>query len=320
MSALSVCKQHLLARVLQPLVCRLPTSLWSVTALLLAAAMAPVVAVRNKTMLQRVLRICRRQAGFSATCALAARMSYHRLRKLDYYLHGGCREVHIDWNGAPPETRRCVYVLMDTYGVEQFDAFLKQLPSWLLRRRFDDESEALADARAHTQPWSLHCARLRLRINETLTIDIHADPLKMRHAINSPHPIAAFQGFAQASQNDSSDRVVLGQAVSMPLGAARLARRAGLPIRFVSVKPQLGHWSITVEPAICADTELLQARMERALVESPETWSLWADFLAAADHGSTQPKQARHDAVAPDGAVQALSTGAAATRAARTSP
>jgi hypothetical protein len=314
MSARLAFKQHLLAHVLQPMVRRLPTSLWSVAALVIAGLGAPMMALRSKTMLHRVLRMCGRRPNWSAACALAARMGYHRLRKLDYYLHGGCRDVRVDWKGAPPDTLRCVYVLMDTYGAEQIDAFIAEHPSWLLRRRFDEESEPSIALRSHTQPWSAHCARLRLHINPDRTIDVHADPLKMRHAINSPQSIVAFQGYMQSLRQDNSDRMFLGHMVSMPLGAVRLAQRAGLPIRFLTIKPHISHWTITVEPTISANAALLQARMERALLEAPEGWSLWEDFLNAADSSTGHPAPGAQEAVAPRIAAQSLPTGATENR------
>lgn len=66
------------------------------------------------------------------------------------------------------------------------------------------------------------------------------------------------------------------------LGAVRLARRESLPLRFVQLRPTLTGWTIEVEAAVEPDEGWLLARMQRQLCECPQSWSLWADFLAVA--------------------------------------
>ena len=281
MSLSSSLKQRLLHQLVRPLVRRAPTGLWVAAARVAAWVVGPLLMWRRGAEFGRVLLLCGRADTLLERLGLASATAYQRLRRMDYYLHEGVRDVRIDWSGAP-ETGPCCLVLMDTYGAEQLDHFLQVHPSWVVRRRFDGEGEGRADKAPPGQRWAAHCAQLRGRINAGRVVDVGTSSMGLRAAISGAHHVVVFQGFVQPpGQRD--ERSFLGQRVSMPLGAVRLARRTGLPLRFVQVLPVGSHWDVVIEAPMPAEEAALLARMERALREQPPTWTLWFDFLAAVD-------------------------------------
>lgn len=281
MSLSSSLKQRLLHRLVRPLVRRAPTGLWLAAARVVSWAAGPLLLWRKGADLGRVLLLCGHADTPSTRLWLASAMAYQRLRRMEYYLQEGTRDVRIDWSGAP-EAGPCCLVLMDTYGAEQLDHFFRVHPSWVVRRRFDGEGGGGADAAPPGQQWSAHCAQLRGRINAGWVVDVGTSSMGLRAVINGARHVLVFQGFVQPpGQRD--ERVFLGQRVAMPLGAVRLARRANLPLRFVRVVPVGRHWDVVIEPEMPAEEAALVARMERALRDQPPTWTLWSDFLAAID-------------------------------------
>ena len=281
LSLFSSLKQRLLHRLVRPLVRRAPTGVWIAAARVASWAAGPLLLWRKGAHLGRVLLLCGRADSLPARLGLASAAAYQRLRRMDYYLHEGVRDVRIDWSGAPA-SGPCCLVLMDTCGAEQLDHFLRVHPSWVVRRRFDGEGQVHADSAPPGQRWSAHCAQLRGRINAGRVVDVGRSSMGLRGVINGADHVVVFQGFMQPP-GDRDERAFLGQRVSMPLGAVRLARRAGLPLRFLRVMPVGSHWEVVIEPEMPADEAALVARMERALREQPQSWTLWTDFLAAVD-------------------------------------
>ena len=74
---------------------------------------------------------------------------------------------------------------------------------------------------------------------------------------------------------------LLGRRVHLPLGAVRITRRRGLPLRFLRIEPVRDGWRLTLEPPMPADDEALRARIEREIAAAPEAWMLWPLLLAA---------------------------------------
>jgi hypothetical protein len=235
-----------------------------------------------------VLQLCGRADTLGKRIGLARAMLYQRLRKLDFYLHGRTRDPVIAWNGEAPGKRPCCYVMLDTFGAENVTAFADDFAAWAVRQSFGGEGQLTPASAPSGQRWTAHCAQLRQVISQGRVIDVAARPIELRRLIEQPRNVIVFQGSLDDSGRAAPQRV-LGQVVPMPLGAVRLARRAGLPLRFMRVRPSGTRWDIVVEPVMPAEEPALVARIERELRERPETWMLWSNFLAAADAETGKP-------------------------------
>lgn len=281
-------KQRLVYHVVRPLVSRAPTGAWVAATHVASWIGAPVVAWRQAPALGRVLQVCGHPDTPRKRLGLARATLYQRLRKLDFYMHGRTRDPVIAWNGEAPGRRPCCYVMLDTFGAENVAAFADDFAAWAVRQRFGGEGELTPSSAPSGRRWTAHCAQLRQAISQGRVIDVAARPIELRRLIEQPRNVIVFQGNLDHSGRAATRRV-LGQAVPMPLGAVRLARRAGMPLRFMRVQPSGTRWDIVVEPAMPAEEPALVARIERELRERPETWMLWSSFLAAADAAAGEP-------------------------------
>jgi hypothetical protein len=281
-------KQRLIYHVVRPLVSRAPTGAWVAATHLVSWIAAPAAAWRQAPALGRVLQLCGRPDTPRARLGLARATLYQRLRRLDFYLHGRTRDPVIAWHGEAPGKRPCCYVMLDTFGAENLTAFADEFSAWAVRQTFGGEGELTPASAPPGQRWTAHCAHLRQSISQGRVVDVVAHPIELRRLIEQPRNVIVFQGSLDGSGRAATQRV-LGQSVPLPLGAVRLARRAGLPLRFMRVNPSGTCWDIVVEAVMPANEAALLARIERELRERPETWMLWSSFLEAADAAADAP-------------------------------
>jgi hypothetical protein len=239
------------------------------------------MALRRGAFLTAVLRACGRKNTVAARLRLAAAMLYLRVRRLDFYSEAPPPDVRLVWKGASPTARPFCYVVLDTFGAENVATVLDAYNAVVVRSSFGGEGVLDPSTAPAAQRWTAHCAWLRWKSLAARTIDISLGTLQIRELVKSSRNMIVFQGNLDPTP-DSSRIALLGHAVPMPLGAARLARLSRMPLRFVRIRPYGTGWAVHIDAPIPADEAALAARIERELCERPEAWMLWPLFFAHA--------------------------------------
>lgn len=284
---------HLSHRVtyylIRPVVKRLPVRVFAALAMLAAIPFGILQAFRRADHYRRVLECSGRPTTLAARIKLAVLSTYAKVRHLDWYIYEGTPHVQVTWDG-PPETERCVYILAHMYGIENIGAWMDRCPSTLVRFTWGNEEQLDLATATPGLKWRAHQAHLRRQHAASHRhLIIGHNPMASRQLYNVADNIIFYQDLHDPQKPDGP--LLLGSPVTLRMGALRIAKRTGLPLRYLTLTARGGHWHFHVGPRIEATYDAIAGAIESDIRTRPAQWMLWRDFFDYVD-GPISPAEA----------------------------
>ena len=279
--------------LVRPIARRLPPAVLNAIWCVVAVPFGFGFALLRGRALARYLALASAPDRPPGTGRTSIRLTWQRLRRLDYYLRDGRLDGSLEGLDDDCAARPAIWVLCNTVGLEAVLVFMRRFPdAVVVRRRWGGEGDLHVATARPWHKWWAHKAAVRMADGAGREIVAGEHPMAYRRLIDGTRHVLVYQDVWDEDGRTTAVPL-FGRPTPLNFGALRLARMAsGMPLRFLSVDPDGPRWVLRAGEIIEPTAEAIRARVEQEIRRDPSRWALWPEWLAWLDHRSattTQP-------------------------------